>query len=149
MRPLNYVLILSLAAIGCQKSSPISAESQPQTETKAETKQKTPEISVSDAEKAFASGAVPIDANVEKVRAENGAIQNAVLLTSASDYALTQLPPDKNKQLVFYCANTSCTASDIAAERAKASGYNNVYIMRAGIKGWKDTGNTTAPYSKS
>ena len=41
-----------------------------------------------------------------------------MILTSSSKYDLSQLPEDKAKDLIFYCSNTRCTASDAAAERA-------------------------------
>ena len=78
-----------------------------------------------------------------------GTVPDAIILTSSYKYELTQLPEDKGKDLIFYCSNTNCTASDAAAERASASGYENVHIMREGIKGWKDAGKATTPYPQS
>jgi rhodanese-related sulfurtransferase len=46
------------------------------------------------------------------------------------------LPKDKNKQIVFYCAESLCTASSTAARQAIALGWTNVYVMPAGIFGW-------------
>ncbi|MFA9469115.1 MAG: rhodanese-like domain-containing protein, partial [Deltaproteobacteria bacterium] len=87
--------------------------------------------------------------NSESTREKNGTVPDAIILTSSYKYELTQLPEDKGKDLIFYCSNTNCTASDAAAERASASGYENVHIMREGIKGWKDAGKATAPYPRS
>jgi len=108
-----------------------------------------PEISVEDAAKAFEAGAVAVDANSESTREKNGTVPDAIVLTSSYKYDLAQLPDDKSKDLIFYCSSTSCTASDSAAERASANGYEKVHIMREGIKGWKAAGKPTTPYPQS
>jgi len=59
------------------------------------------------------------------------------------------LPEAKADKLVFYCGGTQCRASDKAAQRAAAAGYSNVSVMRAGIRGWKDAGQATAPAPQS
>ena len=51
-------------------------------------------------------------------------------------YADSDLPPDKNAVLVFYCFNPMCRKAPNAARRAKKIGYNNVHVMSAGISGW-------------
>jgi len=143
------ILLLSLAfmtlALGCKDASPATAtEAAPADNTEA-----VPEISVADADKALQSGAFAVDANSESTREKNGTVPNAIILTSSYKYELAQLPEDKTKGLIFYCSNTNCTASDAAAERASTSGYENVHIMREGIKGWKDAGKATTPYPRS
>ena len=143
------ILLLSLAfmtlALGCKDASPAAAtEAAPADNTEA-----VPEISVADADKALQSGAFAVDANSESTREKNGTVPNAIILTSSYKYELAQLPEDKTKGLIFYCSNTNCTASDAAAERASTSGYENVHIMREGIKGWKDAGKATTPYPRS
>jgi len=81
------------------------------------------------------------DANTPKVRREHGVVSGARLLTSSSSYDVaTELPADKKSTLVFYCANPRCTASDAAAKRARAAGYTDVHVMRAGIMGWVEAG---------
>ena len=69
-----------------------------------------------------------------------GTIPGAVLLTSYSEYKLTELPKDKKSDLVFYCANNKCGASKMAAKRALEAGYKSVSVLPAGIMGWKDAG---------
>jgi len=143
------ILLLSIAlmtlALGCKDASPAAAtEAAPADNTEA-----VPEISVADADKALQSGAFAVDANSESTREKNGTVPNAIILTSSYKYELAQLPEDKTKGLIFYCSNTNCTASDAAAERASTSGYENVHIMREGIKGWKDAGKATTPYPRS
>lgn len=81
------------------------------------------------------------DANLESTRRFVGVIPGAHLLSSASDYDVTkELPKEKQNPLVFYCANTLCTASHTAAKRALAAGYKNVSVMVDGIYGWKNAG---------
>ena len=141
MRTLLLSLALSFVLLGCKDANPAAAS-----EAAAAA---TPEITVEDASKALQSGAVAVDANSASTREKHGTVPEAVILTSSSKYELTQLPDDKSKDLIFYCSNTHCTASDAAAERASTNGYKNVHVMREGIKGWKDAGNATAPYPQS
>lgn len=51
-------------------------------------------------------------------------------------YKDSDLPPDKNDVLVFYCSNPMCRKAANAARRAKKIGYGNVQVMSAGISGW-------------
>jgi rhodanese-related sulfurtransferase len=86
----------------------------------------------------------PVDANGAQTRAKMGVIPGAILLTSSSQYdAAKELPKAKDQKLVFYCANTMCTASEKAAERAIEAGYTDVSILPEGIKGWKEAGQKT------
>ena len=48
----------------------------------------------------------------------------------------SDLPPDRNASLVFYCSNPMCRKAPNAARRAKQMGYANVRVMSAGISGW-------------
>jgi rhodanese-related sulfurtransferase len=52
------------------------------------------------------------------------------------DYQHSDLPPDKDAVLVFYCSNPMCRKAPNAARRAKKMGYGNVQVMSAGISGW-------------
>ena len=52
------------------------------------------------------------------------------------DYKDSDLPPDKNGVVVFYCSNPMCRKAPNAARRAKKIGYSNVRVMSAGISGW-------------
>lgn len=94
--------------------------------------------------------AVAVDVNNEKTRAKEGMIPGARLLTSASQYdPAKELGTAKDAELVFYCANTRCTASHTAAERAIEAGYTNVSILPDGIAGWKAAGKATAAVPRS
>jgi len=48
--------------------------------------------------------------------------------------------PDKNKEIVVYCASTDCQASPRAAKKLEELGYTNVVDYEAGIAGWQDAG---------
>jgi rhodanese-related sulfurtransferase len=50
------------------------------------------------------------------------------------------LPSDRQATLIFYCANPACSASDESAQQAMALGYRQVFVMPAGIYGWKRAG---------
>jgi len=154
MRILLTSLVLTLALVGCKADGSASA-TEPAAEAKkaespAEPAAERPaltEVTVEDADKALKEGAMAFDANSERTRKKYGTVPDAVMLTSSSKYDLAQLPEDKSKDLIFYCSNTRCTASDAAAERASANGYQNVHIMREGIKGWSEAGKPTVPFS--
>jgi rhodanese-related sulfurtransferase len=49
----------------------------------------------------------------------------------------TLLPAKKDTQMVFYCANRLCNASEIAARAAMKLGYTDVRQMPEGIYGWR------------
>jgi rhodanese-related sulfurtransferase len=88
------------------------------------------------------------DANTEAVRAKEGVVRGAKILTGSSNYIVAQtLPEDKNARLIFYCANEKCTASHTAAKRALESGYKDVFVMSDGIEGWKKAGQPTDPFA--
>lgn len=81
------------------------------------------------------------DANGDSTRKKDGVIPGAVLLSSFNHYDIAkELPADKNTTLVFYCANTRCTASHTAAERAIEAGYTKVDVLTDGIQGWVAAG---------
>lgn len=77
-----------------------------------------------------------LDANNSEARQDAGVVPGAILLTSYNQYALSELPKDKNTTLVFYCYNSYCQASHAAAERAIGAGYKDARVMKAGIEGW-------------
>ena len=53
-----------------------------------------------------------------------------------ANFRESDLPPDQDAALVFYCSNPMCRKAPNAARRAKKMGYGNVHVMSAGIKGW-------------
>jgi rhodanese-related sulfurtransferase len=90
------------------------------------------------------------DVNGASTRAHEGVIPGSHLLSSSSKFsAAKELPAEKSAPLVFYCANTQCTASHDAAKKAIKEGYRDVSVMVDGIYGWKKAGEPTEPVSKS
>ncbi|MGH3054200.1 MAG: rhodanese-like domain-containing protein [Gaiellaceae bacterium] len=59
------------------------------------------------------------------------------------------LPADRTLRLVFYCSNSWCRKAPIAARRARAMGYANVWVMAAGITGWCAAGLPTDSVQES
>lgn len=64
------------------------------------------DIAVAEAATKFsASEATPVDANNQEYRDGAGWVPGAVLLSDFSQYALSELPSDKSRPLVFYCTS--------------------------------------------
>lgn len=133
MRTIVLASVLALATgAACSKSDKPAAE---------KTASKLSLVSVDEVDQKLAKGeCVPVDANGDGTRKKMGVVPGAVLLSDSETFALSELPADKSKPLVFYCANTSCGASHEAAERAQVAGYTNVKVMPDGIAGWVKAG---------
>lgn len=131
----------ALGLVGCDDTSETEAA-----EVAAIT---VPEVSVDEAAQLIEAGtATAIDANSQTTRESQGTLPGARLLTSSSSFDVAaELPADHDDTLVFYCANENCSASDAAAQRAAAAGFEDVRVMRAGIQGWKAAGKATDPVS--
>jgi rhodanese-related sulfurtransferase len=138
MRTLLLATLLGLAgAAGCSRSSDETA--------KAAAAGRIPEISVDDLEARLARGECrAVDANGDATRRRLGVIPGAVLLSDYETFLPSELPADKSKGLVFYCANEHCGASEEAAARALTAGYTDVKVLPAGIAGWAKAGKQTA-----
>ena len=93
-----------------------------------------------------AKAATVFDANNNEFRAKNGVIPGAILLTSSSEFALTELPAKKDAKVVFYCASEKCNASSGAAKKALGAGYTDVSVLPDGLTGWKKAGQKTASF---
>jgi rhodanese-related sulfurtransferase len=48
--------------------------------------------------------------------------------------------PDKDAQVVVYCASASCRNSDAAARRLEVLGYHNVAVYPGGKQDWQNAG---------
>lgn len=133
MRRMLLATALALGtAAGCSKADDKAA-----TAVQAE----VPAITVEEVDRKLASGeAVPVDANGESTREKMGVLPGAVLLSDYETFSVSELPADKAKELVFYCANTRCGASHEAAAKARTAGYTNVKVMPDGIAGWVKAG---------
>lgn len=103
-----------------------------------------PTVTIDQVDHALAAGQVqPVDCNTPATREHEGVLPSAVLLTDEATYKLTELPADKARPLVFYCANRECSASHEAAARAITAGYTHVEVMPEGIAGWVTAGKKT------
>lgn len=78
--------------------------------------------------------AVPIDVNPRR-RWASGHIPGAVNL-DPGEFGIEHLPEYLGTPLVFYSSDAGCGAARYAALRATRLGYENVFIMPAGIRGW-------------
>lgn len=122
-------LFLVTAMMFCLFSNPILAKD-------------VPDVSVTQLSNLMQAKKVTvIDANGPETRKKYGVIPGAVMLSSYDDYNIAkELPKDKNAKLVFYCANTKCTAAPKAAQKAIKAGYKNVAHLSVGIMGWNKAG---------
>ncbi len=151
---LNQIAKLSIAglafgalAVACHSAPTEQAAPAP---AAVEAAKPAVEVTVSDVENFVKNkSATVFDANDGDTRKEYGVVPGAVLLASHTEYPLSVLPAAKSDKLVFYCGGTQCRASDAAAARAASAGYTDVNVMRAGIRGWKDAGQTTSPAPQS
>ncbi len=50
------------------------------------------------------------------------------------------LVPNKDEQIVVYCANADCDASPTAAQTLEEMGYTNVIDFEDGYAGWQQAG---------
>jgi rhodanese-related sulfurtransferase len=138
MRNLVFVTLVAVSlAAGCAKQAPDAADRAGEVAT-------LPTVTVDQLDSQLAAGCQAVDANNEATRKHMGVIPGAVLLTDYDDFKPGELPADKAKPLVFYCANTACGASHHAAEKALTAGYTNVKVLPAGIAGWVQAGKKVA-----
>ena len=52
-----------------------------------------------------------------------------------------QKAPDKSSEIIVYCANEDCSASEKAAKKLEDAGYTNVKDYEGGMKEWKESDN--------
>lgn len=48
--------------------------------------------------------------------------------------------PDKQQDIVVYCANSDCDASPNTAKKMIEMGYENIWDFEEGLAGWKKSG---------
>lgn len=136
MRTLLFCALVATAACsnGKSKLDPALASEQAS----------VPTITVDELDRKLAAGECQaVDANGPGTRKKLGVIPGAVLLSDYEGFQPAELPADKSKGLVFYCANQQCGASHAAAEKAITAGYTNVKVLPAGIAGWRQAGKPT------
>ncbi|OVE82330.1 hypothetical protein BVY03_01185, partial [bacterium K02(2017)] len=99
-------------------------------------------ISTVDLQKAITAKTTTIfDANSKEVFEKNH-IPSATFFDTKKDVD-TVLPTSKDSNLVFYCKNTKCQASHMAARMAIEKGFKNVKVYADGIDGWIKAGQKT------
>jgi rhodanese-related sulfurtransferase len=148
MKHLMFAAALSSALLAgaCAKSETAdkAGRSEPAAADTAAIEAKLPTATVDEVDQAIARGEFQaVDANGAGTRKKMGVVPGAILLTDSEDFKPTELPADKSKGLVFYCANTHCGASHTAAAKAMTAGYTKVKVMPEGIAGWVKAGKKT------
>jgi rhodanese-related sulfurtransferase len=63
----------------------------------------------------------------------------AMPLDRIAEVARTEAP-DKDADVVVYCASETCKNSEIAAEKLVTLGYRSVFVYRGGKADWKAAG---------
>ena len=127
---MRTLLLSVLLVAGCSKTEPTTTTTE---------KNPVPTITIDELDAKLAVYQA-VDANGDTTRKKLGVIPGAILLTDYDTYSSSELPADKSKTLVFYCANTHCGASHDAAKRARVAGYANVKVLPDGIAGWVKAG---------
>jgi rhodanese-related sulfurtransferase len=136
---LAWMLALVLAASACKKNAEPTTGAAGSGEKLGSPA--VPEISIDELDRKLAAGECQaVDANGNITRQRLGTIPGAVLLSDYEAFSLSELPTDKAKTLVFYCANEHCGASHEAAKRARFAGHTDVKVLPAGIAGWAKAG---------
>ena len=149
-RTVNWALIGVFGAALTMACHSTSSSNQEQAAPAAAEAKNVAEVSVAQvASFSKDKSATIFDANDADTRQKYGVVPGAVLLADHKSYPLSVLPANKSEKLVFYCGGTKCRASDAAAARAASAGYQDVSVMRNGIRGWKDAGMPTSAAPQS
>jgi rhodanese-related sulfurtransferase len=86
------------------------------------------------------------DTKVVEVLAENqyrqGHLPTAINVPLGEDFdsGIENAVPDKNQEVVVYCASKECTASPKAARRMDELGYKRVLDYEEGKADWREAG---------
>jgi rhodanese-related sulfurtransferase len=143
MRTPLLLALATAAALGpaCSKGGGDEAAPAPPTRVARQ----IPTISIEELEARLAKGDCrAVDANGDATRKRFGVIPGAVLISDSETFLPSELPADKARGLVFYCANEHCGAPHEAADRAITAGYTDVKVLPAGIAGGAKAGKKTA-----
>jgi rhodanese-related sulfurtransferase len=139
---MRTLLVLSLVASSLGLTAATGCSRDPDRGTAASPGPTVSSVSIAELDRMLAGHECQaVDANGDATRKRMGIIPGAVLLRDMD--AVDQLPADRTRSLVFYCANTSCGASHMAAEHAIAAGYTRVKVLPEGIAGWVKAGKAT------
>ena len=69
-------------------------------------------------------------------------IPGSINLTEDNLECAENVLPDKDQDVVVYCANSDCDASTKLAEKLTERGYSNVWDYEEGIAGWRNAGHS-------
>lgn len=67
-------------------------------------------------------------------------IPGSINLTEENLECAEQVIPDKDQEIVVYCANADCDASPKLAEKLIDMDYSNVWDFEKGLAGWRSKG---------
>jgi rhodanese-related sulfurtransferase len=96
------------------------------------------EISVSDAAKRLAEGAVLIDVREADEFAKGHAKGAIGLSKGVLELKIEEIVPDESKPIMCYCGGGSRSA--LAAENLQRMGYKDVASVAGGFKAWREQG---------
>lgn len=80
---------------------------------------------------------VLIDSRPEKVFRQGTIPGSLSIPDSQFDKLAGRLPVDKEAKLIFYCGGFKCPLSSSSALKARALGYQNVFVFPAGYPAWQ------------
>ncbi|HEX6938180.1 MAG TPA: rhodanese-like domain-containing protein [Longimicrobiales bacterium] len=110
-----------------------------------EAKRRIENLSVEQAAREIAAGALLVDLRESEERREHGTIPGAVhmprgMLEFYADPTLPYHRPelDPGRRIILHCASGGRSA--LAADLLQQMGYNNVAHLDGGLKAWKEAG---------
>jgi hypothetical protein len=100
MRTTLFACVLAISAVtGCSKGEQAKTE-------QTSTEQKLATMTMDEVEAAITSGeATAVDCNGDRTRKKDGVLPGAILVTDEEEYGPSELPADKSRKLIFYCAD--------------------------------------------
>jgi hypothetical protein len=99
MRTTLFACALAISAVaGCSKGD--------QAKTEQKDEQKLATMTMDEVEAAITSGqATAVDCNGDRTRKKDGILPGAIMVTDEEQYGASELPADKSRKLIFYCAD--------------------------------------------
>jgi phosphoribosylformylglycinamidine (FGAM) synthase-like amidotransferase family enzyme len=99
MRTTLFACALAISAVaGCSKGD--------QAKTEQKDEQKLATMTMDEVEAAITSGqAIAVDCNGDRTRKKDGILPGAIMVTDEEQYGASELPADKSRKLIFYCAD--------------------------------------------
>jgi rhodanese-related sulfurtransferase len=98
-------------------------------------------IGNAEAKELFDQGVLFVDVRSQKAF-DKGRIPDALLLDLKTQFNQEALAAEAKTDapIAFYCQGPKCGRAAVAAEKALAWGYQQVYYYREGFPGWKKAG---------